>query len=192
MNVSGFLKAWVSGSIKNDGILLKLSAEFENNTKEYGIVRLFSKETHTIYQPKIRLGWDDQYFVTGSLTELIADNIKVGVSNFKKEYAVGSKPKIKIFGRELYPLKTFSNTLQSGNTKYLPKTTYYQIRDFNSDDIIIPFSEYSKVNCDTSGNYIILDLMNWEINRLYKLEFKIDVNGAIEYFDDGITFSVVS
>ena len=192
MDVSGLLRAWVSGSIKNDGILLKLSSEFENNTKEYGIVRLFSKETHTIYQPKIRLGWDDQYFVTGSLPKLIADDIKVGVSNFKKQYAVGSKPKIKIFGRELYPLKTFTKEFDYNTIKYLPQTTYYQIRDFNSDDIIVPFSEYSKVSCDETGNYIILDLMNWEVDRVYKLEFKIDVNGAIQYFDDDITFSVVS
>jgi hypothetical protein len=191
MNIKSVLNAWVSQSIPNNGLLLKYSTEFEENTKDYGVVRLFSKETHTIYQPKIRIGWDDQSFVTGSLNELNSDNIKVGIANFKKEYAVGSKPKLKVFGREMYPLKTFTNQFVYNTVKYLPSTTYYQVRDLNSNDVIIPFSDYSKVSCDSNGNYIILDLANWETNREYKIEFKINTNGSIQYFDDDITFSVV-
>jgi hypothetical protein len=95
-----------------------------------------------------------------------------------------------VFGRELYPLKTFTNTFAYNSVKYLPETTYYQIKDIASDDVIIPFSDYSKVSCDSTGNYIDLNLSNWEANRTYKIEFKIEQNGSIQYFDDNITFSV--
>ena len=185
------LQAWLSGSIVNEGLILKHSFDVENDTEDYGIVKVFSKETNTIYQPKIRIGWDDQSFITGSLSALTAEDIKVNVINFKKEYKLGTIPKIRLAGRELYPLKTFSNTFAYSDVKYLPTTTYYQIKDFNSDDIIIPFSEYSKVSCDSIGNYIKLNLSNWEANRVYKIEFKVNMKGNIQYFDEDITFSIV-
>ena len=192
MDIKSMLRAWMSGSIPNEGLIVKHSFAVENDTEDYGIVKVFSKETNTIYQPKIRIGWDDSVYQTGSLQELTADEIKVNVINFKKEYKLGSTTKIRIVGRELYPLKTFSNTFAYNTIKYLPKTTYYQIKDLNSDDVIIPFSEYSKISCDTNGNYITLNLSNWEIERMYKIEFKVDLGyGNVKYFDDNITFNIL-
>jgi hypothetical protein len=109
MDVKSILKSWMSGSIPNDGFILKYPTDIESNTEDYGIIKFFSKETHTIYQPKIRIGWDDQSYITGSLVALTAEDIKIGINNLKKEYKLNSIPKIRIFGRELYPLKTFSN-----------------------------------------------------------------------------------
>ena len=191
MNVISLLRAFISSSVINDGIILKYSTANESDTADYGILKFFSKETHTIYQPKIRIGWDDSVFSTGSLAALTATDIKVGVTNLKKEYKVGTIAKIQIFGRELYPIKTFSDTFGYSTSKYLPTTTYYQIKDFASNDIIIPFSNYSKVSCDSNGNYIKVNFSNWEANRVYKIEFKIDNNGIVEYFDNDTTFSLV-
>ena len=191
MDVKNILNAWMSSSIPNDGFILRHSDVVENNTEDYGILKFFSKETHTIYQPKISIGWDDQSFVTSSLTALNAEDIKVSVSNLKKEYKLGSTPKLRVLAREMYPLKTFTNTFAYNDVKYLPQTTYYQIKDFSSDDVIVPFSDYSKVSCDSNGNYINLNLSNWEANRTYKIEFKIEQNGSVQYFDNNITFDIV-
>ena len=57
--------------------------------------------------------------------------------------------------------------------------------------MIVPFSDYSKVSCDSNGNYINLNLSNWEANRTYKIEFKIEQNGSVQYFDNSITFDIV-
>jgi len=191
MNVKSMLTAWMSGSIQNNGIILKYSTENESDTQDYGILKFFSKETNTIYQPKIQIAWDDQIFTTASLSALTANDIKVGVTNLKKEYKVGGEVKLKIFGRELYPLKTFTNTFSYETVKYLPQTTYYQIKDVNSDDVIIPFSDYSKVSCDETGNYIKINFSNWEAGRTYKIEFKVDNDGDIQYFDNDTTFSLI-
>ena len=191
MDVKNMLKAWMSGSIHNDGMILRFSTSNEMDTQDYGILKFFSKETNTIHQPKIRIGWDDQSFVTSSLLPLTSNDIKVGVTNLKKEYKVDSEVKLKIFGRELYPLKTFTNVFSYDTIKYLPQTTYYQIKDVNSEDVIIPFSEYSKVNCDANGNYVKLNFSNWEAGRTYKIEFKIDMDNDIQYFDEDLTFSLI-
>jgi hypothetical protein len=191
MDVKSLLRSWMSGSIPNDGLILKLDDSLENDTEDYGVIKVFSKETNTIYQPKIRIGWDSQSYITGSLVELTSEDIKIGITNLKKEYKVGTNPTMRIFARELYPLKTFTNSFSYNTIKYLPETTYYQIKDFASEDIIIPFSEYSKIDCDESGNYLKLNLSNWEAGRVYKIEFKVDNNGNIQYFDNELTFNVV-
>jgi hypothetical protein len=192
MDVKSILTAWMSSSIPNDGFILKYPDTFENdNTADYGQLKFFSKETHTIYQPKIRIGWNDQSYITSSLTALTSEDIKISVSNLKNEYKAGNITKLRILGRELYPVKTFTNAFAYNDVKYLPQTSYYQIRDFSSNDVIIPFSEYSKISCDTTGNYINLNLSNWEFDRKYKIEFKVEQNGSIQYFDDNITFDVV-
>ena len=192
MDVKPLLKTWMTGSIPNDGLMLRFDFEKEKDTEDYGIVRLFSKETFTIYQPKIRIGWNEHIFTTGSLLPLTANDIKIGIKNLKKEYKKETIQKLRVFARELYPLKTFSNSFSYNIVKYLPQTSYFQIKDFASDDIIIPFSEYSKIDCDSDGNYIKINFSNWEANRIYKIEFKIDNNGSIQYFDEDLKFLLVT
>ena len=192
MDIKEIMNDWISGSIVNDGIIVKLPFSKENDSNDYGILRFFSKETNTIHQPKVRIGWDDTSFSTGSLTELTAEEIKVGIRNFKKEYKVNTTPKLRVVGRELYPTKTFSSTAQYAISKFLPTTSYYQISDYHSDDVIVPFSNYTKLSCDSDGNYFNLNLSNWEVDRVYKIEFKITISGVDYFFDDDYTFSVIS
>lgn len=191
MDVSASLNEWISGTYSNEGFILRHSSVFENDTNDYGQLKFFSKETNTIYQPKIRIGWDDSSFTTGSLTELSEDDIKVTFKRLKSSYKVNSKPKVLVFGRELYPLKTYTNEFAYNDVKFLPSTTYYQVKDVITDEVIVPFSNYSKVSCDSNGNFIRLNLENWETNREYYIEIKVDRDGVVEYFSDkDLTFLV--
>jgi hypothetical protein len=192
VDVTNIFNEWLSGTIENNGFLIKLSDEKESDNVDYGILQYFGKETNTIYQPKLRVGWDDQEYITGSLTELTEDDIHVTFKRLKSTYKRGSTPRISVIGREKYPLKTYTNQYGYVDIKYLPPTTYYQIKDAITDEIIIPFNDdYTKVSCDINGNYFKLDLTNWEINRDYYIEIKVIRNGVIEYFiDDNLTFTV--
>ena len=191
MDVKDIVEDWISGSIPNDGLILKLPFQSESDSTDYGILKLFSKETHTIHQPKLRIGWDDVTFTTGSLTELTSEEIKVGIRNFKKEYKVNTTPKLRVIGRDLYPLKSFTSTAQYGISKFLPTSSYYQIKDYHSDDVIVPFSDFTKLSCDDSGNYFKLNLSNWEVDRIYKIEFKVVIDGIPQFFDEDYTFGVI-
>ena len=191
MDIKDIIEDWISGSIPNDGLILKLPFENETDTSDYGSLKFFSKETKTIHQPKIRIGWDDSTFETGSMTGLVAEEIKVGLRNFKKEYRVNTTPKIRVVGRELYPIKTFSSTAKYSTSKFLTEQTYYQISDYHSGDVIVPFSDYTKVSCDTDGNFFKLNLSNWEVDRVYKIEIKVVVDGTPQFFDEDYTFSVI-
>ena len=191
MDIIAMMNEWVSGSLPNEGIILKHSPAVENDTDEYGQLKFFSKETNTVYQPKIRIGWDDQSFVTGSLTELVSDDIHVTFKKLKTKYKRASKPEIRVFGRDKYPLKSYQNLYAYNDVYFLPNTTYYQIKDVITDDVIIPFGEYTKVSCDESGNYFRLNLTNWESHREFYIEIKVDRDGQVEYFSDkDLTFTV--
>ena len=191
-DITTIFQSWLSGSIQNEGLIVKHKNSIEEDSNDYGILKFFSKETNTIHQPKVRIGWDDVTFSTGSLTELTSEEIKVGIRNFKKEYKVNTTPKLRVVGRDLYPTKTFSSTAQYGISKFLPTTSYYQICDYHSGEVVVPFSNYTKLSCDSDGNYFNLNLSNWEVDRVYNIEFKISIGGVYYFFDNDYTFSLIS
>ena len=90
----------------------------------------------------------------------------------------------------MYPQKTFSNTFGYSTGSLLPTSSFYQIRDNESNDIIIPYGDYSKISTYDNKSRIKLDLTNFEVNRSYKVEMKIERSGSIEYHDDDYIFEV--
>lgn len=196
MDITDMVKLWVSGTFANNGLIIHHSLENEyNNTLDYGVLKFFSKETNTIYEPKLELVWDDSSFITGSLTQVTGsasdDDYKVVVSNLKKQYPQNQKVKIRIKGRDMFPLKSFGTTFEYDQIKYLPTTTYYQLEDYKTGEIIFPFGNYTKVSCDSTSNYFIMDLSTLPINRTYVLKLKIVENGISTIIDDKLTFEII-
>lgn len=192
MNVKPIYNYWTSSG--NYGLVLKHSESIESSSFDYGIMNFYSKETNTINQPLLKLSWDDTSgsFSTGSLAPLTASSIIVKSKELKPAYYEDGRVKIKIIGREQYPLKTFSNSFSYLDVKYLPTSSYYAIRDEITKKKIIDFSTYSKINCNSEGNYIVFDTTNFPKNRVYKLLFLIERNGFEDYFEDDLTFEIRS
>jgi hypothetical protein len=195
MNVTNIMHQWISGSLKNNGFIVRHSIDVENNDLDYGLLKFFSKETNTIYEPKLELVWDDSSFVTGSLTPVTGsaeEGYKVVLINLKKEYPANSKIKIRVKGRDAYPLKSFGTTFEYDQSKYLPSgSTYYQIEDYITNEIIVPFGDYSKLSCDSTSNYFNLDTSTYPTNRTYKLKIKIIESGISTIIDDKLIFEIV-
>lgn len=191
MNVTNIVKMWLSSSIPNDGFIVHHSLENESNTTDYGVLKFFSKETSTIYQPKLEIVWNDFSFTTGSLTSIPQNDYKVVLTNFKTKYPKDTKVKIRLKGRELYPLKSFVSTaFEYDQTKYIP-TGSYQIEDEVTGDIIFPFGDYTKISTDQSGSYFNLDLNSLPHKRVYRLKLKITTDGMDNLIDDKYLFEIV-
>jgi hypothetical protein len=196
MNITNLIKLWVSGSIINNGLILHHDLANEADTLDYGVIKFFSKETNTIYEPKLELVWDDSSFLTGSLlpvTGSAQEGYKVVISNLKSKYVSNTKTKIRLKGRDMYPSKTFDKTFSYDQVKYLPSgSTYYQIEDYITGESIFPFGNYTKVSCDSTSNYFIMDLSTLPINREYRLKIKIIENGISTFIDDKYIFEIIS
>ena len=112
-----------------------------------------------------------------------------------------SKVKFRVVGRERFPERTYSATdqYQTGYTtaKYLPSgSTYYQIKDAYTEDVIVPFGSGSVVSCDSTGNYFNVWMNGLQSERFYRINYKI-VSGSgtadetVTYFDEKHSFKVV-
>ncbi len=195
IDVTGAIKTWISGSggkiIPNFGFLLKFSDEDESDTATAGFVRFFSRETHTIYVPRLTMYFDKSSFNTGSLEQYNSDSYTI-YTQLKKEYNDSTVTKIRIFSRDKYPQKSPTNLFPIETVKYLPSTTLYSIKDAATDEVVIPYdSNYTKVSCDETSNFITVDMTGLMPERYYRLEFKI-VDGFLEDFiDDEFYFKIV-
>jgi hypothetical protein len=194
MDVTNLVNQWISGSISNNGMIIHHSLNAENDTLDYGVLKFFSKETNTIYQPKLEIVWDDSSISTGSLAPVTGsaeEGYKIVVTNLKTQYEANTKVKIRVKGRDKYPSKSFGNTFSYDQSKYLPTTTYYQLEDYITKEIIFPFGNYTKVSCDSTSNYFIMDLSTLPINRTYLLKLKIVEDGISTIIDDKLKFEII-
>lgn len=189
IDVTSFVKQWLSGSIPNEGIILKLLSELESDSNDYGTFKFFSKQTNTIYQPKLILKWNETFNEgTGSV---ISENYKAFASNINSEYKFGQKAKIEVKSREKYPSTTYS-TFGYETYSILPESTYYEIIDTITGDVIIPFSTQSKLNRDSSSakNYFYLNFINYQKGRNYTINIKIVEDFSEQIFNIG-NFDIV-
>lgn len=190
-DITKYVTDILSGSRPNDGFLIKRESSEESNTLKYGSSKFFSNNTHTIYVPTLEVKWDDSSFTTGTLSSLTADDITLYMKNLKTEYKELSTSKLRVVGRETYPQRSFTNTAPYNQIKYLPSTTYYQVRDVETNLVLIPFdTTYTKVSCDSTGNFFDFRFNTLQPERFYQFEFRVDRSGNKQYFD-GFIFKVV-
>ena len=217
MDVTPIMDKWLDGTYPNNGFIVKRSGSFENlNTNadegsqdKLGNFKFFSRQTNTIYPPKLEVEWFDTKWSTGSLDALDStelEDLQVYMKNLRPEYKESSKVKFRLCGRGRYPTKSYSNTSSEYLTqKYLPSGSkeniggdgaYYSVLDGRTDDVIVPFGTGSLISCDSTGNYFNLWMNGLQAERYYKFQFKV-VSGSntteetIQHFDDDFTFKVV-
>ena len=191
VEVTEYVSDWITSSRTNDGFLVKRTDLQESGSVRHGSSKFFSSETHTIYVPTLEVRWVDSQFVTGSLSELTADDILIYPKTLMAEYTELSRGKIRIVGRERYPTRSFSTSSAYTEVKYLPETTYYQVRDAETNLVIIPYdTTYTKVSCDSTGNYFDFRFNTLQPERFYQFEFRVDRDTRKQYFY-GHIFKVV-
>ena len=191
MDVTDIVNKWYNGTVPNQGFMIKRSGSVgnsdssaeEGNTTKYGHFMFFSRETHTIYQPKLEAEWNDSLWASGSLTQLSGsqlEDIVFYMKGLRPDYREKSRVKFRVVARERYPSKTYSTTtVTDGITvHHLPSaSSFYQVKDALSEDVIVPYGSGSYLSCDSSGNYFNMRLNGLQAERYYQLEYKV-VSGS--------------
>jgi hypothetical protein len=170
-------------NIDNHGFLLKREDSKEVDTKKYGSFKYYSTETHTIYQPRLEFCWDDSKFNTGSLGELSTEDpssIFLYLKNNRADYKIGEKAKFRIVGREKYPTKTYGNTSAELSVRYIPSgSAFYSVKDLRTGETVIPYDDvFTKMSCDSKGNYFEMLTSNLSPERYYQIEVKLKASGS--------------
>lgn len=195
MDVTQIVKKWVTGSgrFNNDGMILKFSNTIESSTTEFASLKFFGADSNTIYVPRLHIVWDDSSFSTGSLTQVEDENTVLNVK-LKKTYSENERAKIRVYANTRYPQKTYTTQSYYTHTFFLPTSSYYEVRDAYTDEVILPFnSTGSKLSCDEEGNFFHLWMNGFQPERFYRILIKTETDGGdtVQIFDNNYYFKVI-
>jgi hypothetical protein len=196
-DITDIVKSWYSSSIDNYGVILKWSSSLEYN--QSGSVEpnmgLFSVDTHTIYPPQLEFRWNDYVFNTGSSTNtfITSSQMVITLPNNEGLFNQNSIKKFKLNVRPQYPVRTFQTSSFYISNYYLPTSSYYAVKDLDTNEFIIDFDTiYTKISADNEGNYIKLYMDGLEPERYYKILVKTLINGETLILDDNYYFKVIN
>ena len=209
MDVTSIVNKWFSNNIPNNGFMVKRSGSIGNNnvlldegsSTQLGNFKFFSRDTHTIYSPRLEAVWDSSVWNTGSLQSLDAsdlEDLQIYSTNLKSRYSNEFDGKIRIVGRTNNPTLSNSPTASAYSViKYLPTGSQYSVLDNYSDDVVIPYGAGSYISCDSRGNFIDLNTSGLQVQREYKLLIKV-ISGSYagstgtdtEVIDNKFTFFI--
>jgi len=192
MDVTPAVMYLLSESRANDGLIIMRSGSQETDGTNYGTNKFFSRETNTVYQPRLEVVYDDSSFDSTGLTELTSEQSVIYLKNLKHEYNQKETPKLRIVGRDRYPTKTFATSSNYKTIKFLPTSSYYGVKDALTEEFVIPYSNLgTKLSCDTSGNYIKLEMNSFMPERYYKMCFQVtQSDSSVVIYDENFYFKV--
>jgi hypothetical protein len=193
-NVTSMVNSWFSGSINNNGFIVKHPRAIENDSGSYIALNFFSVDTHTIYPPTLEMKWDDSTYTTGSLNVInnnqFVTSFDNNVGNFK--YNTG-KYRFRVNARDKYPARTFTTSSVYLTNKALPQQSYWALQDVKGEDIIVNFdNNYTKVSCDGTSSYFDVYMNGLEPERYYKLLLKTVLpDGESIEIDNNSIFKII-
>jgi len=198
VEVTPSILSWYSGSIPNDGFLVKQpdAVEFVQNPNVVTTFKYFSIDTNTIYPPSLEFKWDDYTFNTGSSTNTILGSAETFMSVYNNEgvYYSESVARMRLAAIPKYPLQTFSTASEWTTNFFLPEdVSLYAIKDTTTNEFVVDFdSDYTKISADYSSSYFDVYMNGLEPERYYTILIKTILDGTTKVFDEDIMFKVVN
>jgi hypothetical protein len=195
INVTNIIDVWYSGSYDNDGFIVKQQEEFIDNIDVQPKIKYFSIDTHTIYPPCLEFKWNDCIINTGSstITTLNTLPLTVSISENPGTFYAESINKFRVNSRPQYPARVFSTSSYYTQNYYLPTSSYYAIKDLDTNEFVIDFdTTYTKLSIDETSSYFTLYMNGLEPERYYKILIKTIINGNTIILDDSYYFKIIN
>ena len=196
VEITDMVNMWLKGQYSNYGVLVSFSGSQETDVVTSDQLKFFSRNTHTIYQPRLEVKWDDSnYGSTGDLTELSVSGLvenHLYIKGLKEKYKQNDRVKFRVGARKKHIQRTFTESIHISSGSFIPEGSgSYAIKDVATDEFIVPFSEYTKLSCDSNSNYFNQWLDSFYPDRVYKILLKLKTDdGQEQVFDDDFEFIV--
>ena len=183
MDVTTIVDSWNSGSIDNNGFIIKLDDSIEFSAS-YVENSFFSVDTHTIYPPDLEFKWDDSTYST-TLTQVTSSDFVAKVTNLRSEFEDTSVYKFKVKARDTFPTRAFQTSSVYLDAKALPTSSYWGLKDVKTGEMVVDFdTNYTKISADNESNYFIVYMDGLEPERYYQVAIKTVVEGETLIIED--------
>ena len=183
INVTNTVQLWNSGSIDNNGFILKLDDSVEFNDT-YVQTSYFSVDTHTIYPPELEFKWDDSTYST-TLTPVTSSDFILAFTNLKQEFEDSGIYNFKVKVRDTYPTRAFQTSSVYLNAKVLPTSSYWGVKDAKTGEMVVDFdTTYTKISADNNSNYFKVYMDGLEPERYYQLVVKTVIEDETLIIED--------
>jgi len=175
-DITNIMTTWFSGSLPNYGLIVKHPQTVEEDPNAFIDLKFFSVDTHTIYPPTIEFKWDDSYYYPQGTNYVLTDQVTVTIANNPGQFPQGDVYKMRLSTRYTYPPRQFTTSSVYLTNLILSEKTYWALQDIKTGEMVIDFDEnFTKVSCDSVGNYFTLYTTGLEINRYYRLLVKTNI-----------------
>ena len=118
----------------------------------------------------------------------------INLTNLQSEYKAGDIIKLNVFGRKKYPQKFFDLTNQQSQylvPEFLPSTSYYALKDNQTDEIVVDFDSYTHISCAyPEGNYFLVDTTGLAQERYYRVLIRVTDGQISDTIDTGKIFKI--
>jgi hypothetical protein len=197
INTTNAVLAWYSGSIINDGFLIKqdTAAEFSTDEAKRVQFKYFSVDTNTIYPPQLEFRWNDFVYNTGSSTQTIIDtaDLVATLPNNTGTFYSGSIQRFRVNTRPQFPPRVFTTSSFYTTNYYLPTSSFWSIVDLDTNEVVIDFdSTYTKISADSDSSYFDVYMNGLEPERYYQILIKTIIDGTTKILDDKYYFKVIN
>jgi hypothetical protein len=116
------------------------------------------------------------------------------IKNLQPTYRAGDIVKLDVYGGVKSPIKNFSKGTQFSDNitpKYLPTSSKYSIKDNETEEVLVDFDDYTKISCNTVGNYFLLDTTGLPQERQFKILVRTSQSGSTYTIDNNNVFKIV-
>ena len=201
IDVTKVVKLWYSQSaygegIPNYGFISKLSGSAEFNTSKFlqPDLKYYSIDTNTIYPPQLEFRWVDYTSSIDSSSPIISNSdIKLSLSENPQEFYQDAVNRFYINVSPLYPIRTYQTASLYTGLNYLPTSSYYAIKDLDTNEYVINFdTKYTQISADSKGNFFDVYMNGLEPERSYSVLVKTIISGSTLIIDDNNYFKVIN
>ena len=144
--VKEVVSRWYSGSMDNNGFIIKWEDAVEWNTsvQVQPVMQFYSVDTNTIYPPELQLKWKDySTILTGSATGSIVDttNLVSSLAENPGYFTPQSVNRFRFNVAPKYPIRVYTTASQFTGTNYLPTSSCYAIKDLDTNEFVVDFDD---------------------------------------------------
>jgi hypothetical protein len=197
VNVKTIVSKWYSGSLPNYGFITKWAPdiEFFNTSSIQPVMKYYSVDTNTIYPPQLEFKWRDySSILTGSESTIVSNpNIKMSLAENPGIFYSGSINRFRLNVSPMYPARTFQTSSFYVGKNYLPTSSYYAVKDLDTNEFIIDFdSQFTQISADSTSNYFDIYMDGLEPERNYEILIKTTIDGSTRIYNDNYYFKVIN